>query len=63
MRRHRPQAHPWLLIVQVVLIVLKLTGNLSWSWVAVLAPMWISWILLLLGVLLICIGRRNRHML
>jgi hypothetical protein len=37
-------------IVQVALIVLKLTGVIAWSWYWVLSPMWISGILLVLGV-------------
>ena len=28
-------------IVQIIFIVLKLTGNISWSWWWVLSPIWI----------------------
>jgi hypothetical protein len=31
--------HPWLLYLSLVLIVLKLTGLISWSWWLVLSPM------------------------
>lgn len=42
-------------LLQVVLIILKLAGVISWSWVWVLAPLWISFgiMALLLLVLLI----------
>jgi hypothetical protein len=45
-------------IVVVTLIVLKLTGVISWSWWWVLSPMWISGILLALGVFALLIGSR-----
>lgn len=28
----------------VVFVVLKLTGNVSWTWTWVLAPMWLPWL-------------------
>ena len=41
-------------ILTIVLIVLKLLGKISWSWVWVLAPLWISFALgLLMFVVLI----------
>ena len=32
-------------VLTVVFIVLKLTGNIDWSWVWVLSPIWILFIL------------------
>ena len=45
-------------IALVTLIVLKLTGVITWSWWWVLSPMWISGILLVLGVGALLIGLR-----
>lgn len=39
-------------LLTVAFIVLKLTGYITWSWVWVLSPLWISAIL---AVLLICL--------
>ena len=36
-------------VLQIVFIVLKLCGVITWSWLWVLSPLWIS---LLIGVLL-----------
>lgn len=35
-------------VLQIVLLVLKLTGLITWSWTVVLVPLWIS-----LGILVI----------
>lgn len=32
-------------VLAVIFVVLKLVGVISWSWVWVLSPIWISWIL------------------
>ena len=37
-------------ILTIVFIVLKLTGVISWSWIWVLSPVWIT-----AGIVLICI--------
>ena len=39
-------------LLTIVFIVLKLCGQISWSWVWVLSPLWID---LIIGVL-ICVG-------
>ena len=39
-------------LLTIVFIVLKLTGYISWSWIWVLSPIWIS---LILGVLIFII--------
>ena len=42
-------------LLTIVFIVLKLTGVVAWSWVWVLAPIWISWGLAL-AVLAVVLG-------
>lgn len=32
-------------ILTLIFIILKLTGTIDWSWIWVLSPFWISWIL------------------
>ena len=34
-------------VIQIVLIILKLTNLINWSWWAVLIPLWITIILLI----------------
>lgn len=47
-------------LLAIVFIVLKLVGVISWSWLWVLAPLWIpigvSLIVLLILIILFCIG-------
>lgn len=38
------------LVVLIVFVVLRLSGVISWSWWWVLSPLWISGILLVLGL-------------
>lgn len=45
-------------IAVITLIVLKLTGVITWSWWWVLSPLWIIGILLALGVCALLIGLR-----
>lgn len=33
-------------VLLIVFIVLKLTGVINWSWIWVLSPLWIGWIIL-----------------
>ena len=49
-------------ILTIVFIVLKLLGKISWSWVWVLAPLWISFAfgLLMFVVLIILFAIANR---
>lgn len=50
-------------LLTIVFIVLKLTGVISWSWVWVLAPIWISTIvgiILILIVAIIAIALKER---
>lgn len=41
-------------VLTLIFVVLKLTNNISWSWVWVLSPIWISTILIILifGIIL-----------
>lgn len=32
-------------ILTIIFVVLKLTGNINWSWIWVLSPEWIGWII------------------
>jgi len=48
-------------LLAIVFIILKLCGVISWSWVWVLAPIWIQGILFIIIVLvLLLMGRRWR---
>lgn len=40
-------------VLQIVFLVLKLTGLIDWSWVWVLSPMWISVGIFLIALLII----------
>lgn len=49
-------------LLTIVFIVLKLTGYIDWSWIWVLAPMWISMligstILLVVSIVLIILNK------
>lgn len=49
-------------LLTIVFIVLKLLGKISWSWVWVLSPLWISWavllVILLIAVIVAAIANR-----
>lgn len=40
-------------LLAIVFIVLKLTGFINWSWIWVLSPIWISWII---GIIIIIVA-------
>jgi len=44
---------PWIGILTLIFIVLKLTGLIDWSWVWVLSPLWILALVALVGGLII----------
>ncbi|HIR49032.1 MAG TPA: hypothetical protein IAB35_03550 [Candidatus Faecimonas gallistercoris] len=48
-------------VLTLMFVVLKLTNNISWSWIWVLSPIWISLILIVLvfGIILV-IGRLKK---
>ena len=46
-------------LVLVTFIVLKLTGVIAWSWLWVLAPLWIPLIIYLVFVIYISFIKRN----
>ena len=41
-------------LLTIVFIVLKLLGKITWSWVWVLSPMWISAIVLFIIIIVFC---------
>lgn len=42
-------------ILTIAFIVLKLIGAIEWSWIWVLSPLWISWILIIAVVAIVLI--------
>ena len=40
-------------LLTIVFIVLKLIGYISWSWVWVLSPLWISWLIAIILIIII----------
>lgn len=40
-------------IIQIILVILKLTGVITWPWVWVLAPAWIFILLILIAATLV----------
>lgn len=48
-------------LLTIVFIVLKLLGKITWSWVWVLAPIWISAVLaIILGIIALIIAVAGR---
>lgn len=43
-------------LLAIVFIVLKLCGVISWSWLWVLSPIWISWILFFIAMVIMVIA-------
>lgn len=33
---------PWMTILQIIMIVLKVSGTVSWTWGVVLIPLWVT---------------------
>ena len=48
-------------VLTLIFIVLKLTGNISWSWIWVLAPMWINLILAIVLIIITAIAVRKSN--
>lgn len=49
-------------LLTIALIVLKLIGKISWSWIWVFSPLWIStafWILFIVFLILVKAGGNN----
>ena len=40
-------------LLAIVFITLKLVGTITWSWWWVLAPIWISWVIFLVIMLIV----------
>lgn len=47
-------------LLTIVFIVLKLLNKISWSWIWVLAPLWIEFIVAVLTVIIIIIGIKRK---
>lgn len=45
-------------LLTIVFIVLKLIGYISWSWVWVLSPLWIGWLIAILLIIIFLITKR-----
>lgn len=45
-------------VLTLIFIVLKLTNNISWSWIWVLSPIWITAVLLIIIFAVTMIGGR-----
>lgn len=50
-------------LLTLIFIALKLTGYIHWSWLWVLAPIWMSFALaaLILAIVLIVVAATRRH--
>ena len=42
-------------LLGLAFIILKLCGVITWSWIWILAPIWISWIITLFVILIVAI--------
>lgn len=40
-------------LLTIVFIVLKLIGVITWSWIWVLSPLWISWLIAIILIMII----------
>jgi hypothetical protein len=45
-------------LLTIVFIVLKLIGYISWSWIWILSPLWISWLVTILLIIILLIIKR-----
>lgn len=51
-------------LLQIAFVVLKLCGVINWSWLWVLSPMWIGFVLWFVGVVVfvfVKVGQRKRR--
>lgn len=48
-----------LCVLQIVFLVLKLTGLITWSWTVVLIPLWISLVMLVIFLIVTIIVVKN----
>ena len=46
-------------VLQIVFLVLKLTGLITWSWTVVLIPLWISLVMLVIFLIVTIIVVKN----
>ncbi len=48
-------------VIQIVLIILKLTNLINWSWYVVLIPLWISAVVLTIEIVLGIIALKKKN--
>lgn len=46
----------WLVVLTIVFVLLKVFGKITWSWIWVLAPLWLPYALIAVIGLIIFIG-------
>ena len=46
-------------LVTIVFIILKLCHVITWSWIWVLSPFWISWTLFIILIMLGCFNEKR----
>lgn len=46
-------------LVTIVFIILKLCRVITWSWIWVLSPFWISWTLFIILIMLGCFNEKR----
>ena len=45
-------------VLQIIFIVLKLVGVISWSWWLVLIPLWIDIVCFIIGIIIVLVSKR-----
>ena len=45
-------------VLQIIFIVLKLVGVISWSWWLVLIPLWIDIACFIIGIIIVLVSKR-----
>ena len=45
-------------VLQIIFIVLKLIGVISWSWWLVLIPLWIDIACFIIGIIIVLVSKR-----
>ena len=48
----------WLVVLTIVFVLLKVFGKITWSWIWVLAPLWLPYVLIAVIGLMIFFGMK-----